>query len=74
MIEVAKAFKLQSIFYSARFIFPYLYAVYMYKIMILLNTFQGYRLTVAHGEIGWVPKNNLMVIQLGTVKFSGKTV
>ena len=37
MIEVAKSFKLQSYFYSARVIFPFPCAVYMYKIMILLN-------------------------------------
>ena len=36
---------LQSTFYYARFIFPFPYAVYMYKIMILLNTFSS--------EISW---------------------
>ena len=46
MIEEAKAsFKLQSTFYSARFIFPCSCAVYMYKIMILLNTLSS--------EISW---------------------
>ena len=34
MIQVAKARKLQSTFYSARFIFPCPYSVCMYKIMI----------------------------------------
>ena len=37
----SKSFKLQSKFYSARVIFPCPYAVYMYKIMILLNTFSS---------------------------------
>ena len=45
--------KLQSKFYSARFIFPCLYAVYMYKIMILLNTFSS--------EISWPISTKLIV-------------
>ena len=52
MIEVAKAL-LQSTFYFARFIFPFPFAVYMYKIMILLNTFSS--------EISWLICNKFHV-------------
>ena len=44
MIEVAKALSYNQ-FYSARFLFPCPYVVYMYKIVILLNTFSS--------EISW---------------------
>ena len=45
MIEVAKALSYNQHFILPFYIFPCPYAVYMYKIMILLNTFSS--------EISW---------------------
>ena len=45
--------ELQSTFYSARFFFPCPFAVYMYKIIILLNTFSS--------EISWPISTNFHV-------------